>query len=112
MELGDLLEEVGEQILAADAVARQRRRWCDAAGALTGRDHALIALFPRGNVLVEVEGMAAMTMPFPVDSAVNLTGFAAGDPVRFELRVDWEAARPVVVTAMEKLPADTELALD
>ena len=60
----------------------------------------------------EVEGMAAMTMPFPVDSQIDLVGFATGDPVRFTLRVDWQAARPVVVTAMEKLPADTELTFD
>ena len=60
----------------------------------------------------EVEPMPAMTMPFPVGEAVGLDGLDAGDPVRFELRVDWQAARPVAVTAMEKLPADTELALD
>ena len=60
----------------------------------------------------EVEGMAAMTMPFPVDAAVDLAGFAVGDVVGFELTVDWEADRPVAVTAMEKLPAETELTLD
>ena len=60
----------------------------------------------------EVEGMASMTMPFPVAAEVDLAGFAAGDLVRFDLRVEWEAARPAVVTAIEKLPADTELALD
>ena len=60
----------------------------------------------------EVEGMAAMTMPFPLAAEVDLSGFAAGDAVRFDLRVDWQAARPVAVTAMEKLPAGTELALD
>ena len=60
----------------------------------------------------EVEGMAAMTMPFPVDAEVDLGGYAVGDVVSFELRVDWEADRPVAVTAMERLPADTELTLD
>ena len=60
----------------------------------------------------EVEGMAAMTMPFPVADEVDLAGFAVGDVVRFELRVDWQADRPVAVTAMEKLPADIELTLD
>lgn len=60
----------------------------------------------------EVEGMAAMTMPFPVAAEVDLGGLAAGDPVLFELRVEWDAARPVAVTAIEKLPAATELALD
>lgn len=60
----------------------------------------------------EIEGMAAMTMPFPVNSGVDLAGLAVGDPVRFELRVDWEAARPVVVTTLERLPADTELTFE
>ena len=60
----------------------------------------------------EVEGMTAMTMPFPAADEVDLAGFEVGDIVRFELRVDWEAARPVAVTAMERLPADTELTLD
>ena len=60
----------------------------------------------------EVEGMASMTMPFPVAAEADLTGFAAGDLVRFDLRIEWEAARPVAVTAIERLPTDTELALD
>lgn len=60
----------------------------------------------------EIEGMAAMTMPFPLAEEVDLAGFAAGDPVRIDLTVDWQAARPVAVTAIEKLPAGTELALD
>ncbi len=60
----------------------------------------------------EIEGMAAMTMPFPVAETVDLVGFAAGDAVRFDLRVDWEAPRPVEVTAIERLPAGTTLALD
>ena len=60
----------------------------------------------------EVEGMDAMTMPFPVDAAVDLAGFAVGDVVGFELTVDWEADRPVAVTTMEKLPAETELTFD
>ena len=48
----------------------------------------------------------------PVAAELDLSGFAVGDAVSFELRVEWEAARPVAVTAMEKLPAETELALD
>ena len=60
----------------------------------------------------EVEGMEAMTMPFPVDSEVDLAGLSVGDTVSFELRVEWAADRPVAVTAMEKLPADTELSFD
>jgi len=60
----------------------------------------------------EVEGMPAMTMPFPVAEALDLAGFAAGDAVRLDLRIDWDAARPVEVTAIEKLPAGTTLTLD
>ena len=60
----------------------------------------------------EVEGMAAMTMPFPVADEVDLAGFAVGDVVRFELLVDWQAARPVAVTAIEKLAPETELIFD
>ena len=79
------------------------------AGRLLIRHEAIPELVGAGG---EVEGMAAMTMPFPVDDEVDLAGFEVGDVVRFELQVGWEAARPVAVTAMEKLPADTELALD
>ena len=60
----------------------------------------------------EVEGMDSMTMPFPVAAEVDLDGFAVGDPVRFDLEVDWQADRPIAVTAMVKLPPETELALD
>ncbi len=60
----------------------------------------------------EIEGMAAMTMPFPLADDLDLTGLAAGDAVEFDLRVDWEASRPVLVTAIEKLREGTELALD
>ncbi len=78
-------------------------------GQLTIRHEAIPDLIGASG---EVEGMTAMTMPFPVADEVDLTGFAAGDPVRIDLRVDWEAARPVAVTAIEKLPVGTELALD
>ncbi len=79
------------------------------AGELRIRHEAITDLVGAGG---EVEIMAAMTMSFPVAAEVDLTGLAAGEPVRFDLRVDWEATRPVAVTAIEKLPAETELALD
>ena len=79
------------------------------AGRLLIRHEAIPELVGAGG---EVEGMAAMTMPFPVADGLDLTGLAVGDVVGFELRVDWEAARAVAVTANEKLPADTELTLD
>ena len=60
----------------------------------------------------EVEGMPAMSMPFPVAGDLDLVGLAVGDRVRFELTVDWQAGRPVTVTAIDRLPPDTELKLD
>jgi Cu/Ag efflux protein CusF len=60
----------------------------------------------------EVEGMAAMSMAFPAGEGLDLSGLVAGDQVRFTLRVDWDAARPVTVTAIEPLPPGTELELD
>ena len=79
------------------------------AGQLRIRHEAVPDLVGEGG---KIEGMAAMTMPFQVAAEVDLAGFAAGDLVRFDLRVDWQAMRPVAVTAIEKLPADTRLALD
>lgn len=70
-----------------------------AADPLLYLDHEAIPTFvgPSG----EVEGMAAMTMPFQLADGVSLAGFAAGDPVMATLRVDWAAGQPVVVTAIE-----------
>lgn len=79
------------------------------AGSLRIRHEAIPDLVGQSG---EIEGMDAMTMPFPVDAGVDLAGFAVGDAVSFELTVDWQAARPVAVTAMEALPADTELVFD
>ena len=79
------------------------------AGGLRIRHEAIPDLIGQSG---EIEGMDSMTMPFPVGAEVDLAGFAVDDVVGFELTVDWEAARPVAVTAMEKLPADTELVFE
>lgn len=60
----------------------------------------------------EVDGMAAMTMPFPAAEGLDLAALAAGDRVVVTLRVDWDATLPVVVTALEPLPPGTDLELD
>jgi hypothetical protein len=57
-------------------------------------------------------GMEAMTMPFPVEEEVSLEGVQPGEPVEFELRVDWEGSPEVQITALRELPAGTKLALD
>ena len=60
----------------------------------------------------EVEGMHSMVMPFPLAEGVSLNGLAAGDLIEVDLRIDWEADRPAVITAVRGLPAGTQLALD
>ena len=55
-------------------------------------------------------GMDAMTMPFALDPALSLQGFATGDKVGFTLEVRWaDRAAPARVVRLEKLPAETEL---
>jgi Cu/Ag efflux protein CusF len=56
-------------------------------------------------------GMASMTMSFGVDSKVSLDGFAAGDKAKFTLAVDWQRKPAIYVTAVSKLPAETQLEL-
>jgi len=56
--------------------------------------------------------MHAMRMPFPVAGDVGLDGLAEGDLIEVDLRVDWEADRPAVITAVRALPTGTELDLD
>jgi hypothetical protein len=59
-------------------------------------------------------GMDVMTMPFPLpEQGVSLEGFSVGDPVRVRFAVtysqDYASLRGYVVTALERLPAETEL---
>ena len=49
----------------------------------------------------EPDPMGAMTMRFPVAEGVDLGGLAVGDPLAFELEVDWGADEPAVVVAIE-----------
>ncbi|MFW6059560.1 MAG: copper-binding protein [Phycisphaeraceae bacterium] len=58
----------------------------------------------------EVVGMDSMTMPFPPADDVSLDGLAVGDKVRFTFVWRWDE-NSWTVTAIEKLPADTELDL-
>lgn len=54
-------------------------------------------------------GMDSMTMPFRLDPGVSLEGLEAGDKVRFELSVDWEADLPARITDLEELAPEVEL---
>lgn len=57
----------------------------------------------------KVEGMDSMTMPFPVGDDVSLEGIQPEDIVEVQLHIDWEADRPVEITAIRELPRDTQL---
>jgi Cu/Ag efflux protein CusF len=59
----------------------------------------------------EEGAMDSMTMPFAVAEGVTLDGFAVGDPIVFELKVDWQSAPAMALTAIDKLPAQTVLDL-
>ncbi|HEV2851522.1 MAG TPA: hypothetical protein VHC97_01845 [Thermoanaerobaculia bacterium] len=57
----------------------------------------------------EVTGMDTMAMPFPVAQGVPLGGIEANDKVEVTLHVDWNAERPLEITRVRELPADTQL---
>lgn len=59
----------------------------------------------------EKSGMMSMSMPFGVAPAVSLDGLAPGDRVEVTFEVHWERNPPSQITAIRKLPADTELEL-
>jgi len=54
-------------------------------------------------------GMDPMSMPFPVAEGLSLAGLKVGDVVRCTLEVDWQQRSPVKISAIEKLPAGTQL---
>lgn len=56
-------------------------------------------------------GMMAMIMPFGVDRGLDLSGVAVGDKVEFTIAMDWDRKPAGYLTAIRKLPPDTELAL-
>jgi Cu/Ag efflux protein CusF len=56
--------------------------------------------------------MKSMTMPFPLGPGVSLEGLAVGDVVGFSFAVQWEPSPGMRVTAIQKLPGDTELEFD
>lgn len=56
-------------------------------------------------------GMVAMVMPFAVEEGLSLAGIEVGDIVAFTLAVHWNHKPALKITAIEKLPADTELSL-
>lgn len=54
-------------------------------------------------------GMQSMTMPFPLADGVSLAGIARGDKVEMTFEIRWHGAPPLQLTAIHKLPPDTEL---
>lgn len=55
-------------------------------------------------------GMKSMVMPFPVDDSVSLDEIEVGDIIEFTFLTVWGEDYPdYKVTAIRKLPADTEL---
>jgi len=61
------------------------------------------------NVSGNVAPMASMTMPFSIAEGIDLGDLAVSDKVAFELRVDWQADAAMLITSIEKLPAETVL---
>jgi Cu/Ag efflux protein CusF len=59
----------------------------------------------------ETVGMGVMAMPAFVEAEVDLSGIEPGDKVAFTLRQQWEPRIETQITAIETLPADTELEL-
>lgn len=69
--------------------------------------HEAIAEFVdiRGNAAP----MDAMTMPFHLTEAVDLSEVEGGDKVSFRLDVDWSAGVPARIGHLEILPSETRL---
>ena len=53
--------------------------------------------------------MDAMTMPFHLTEAVDLSEVEVGDKVSFRLDVDWSAGVPARIASVEILPSETRL---
>jgi len=53
--------------------------------------------------------MSSMTMPFPLAKGVSLAGISRGDKVEMTFEVSWHGAPPLQLTAIHKLPPDTQL---
>lgn len=56
-----------------------------------------------------VTGMPEMSMPFTVDPSVSLGNLVAGDKVQLTWQIRWQPQVQAMVTAIEKLPAGTEM---
>jgi Cu/Ag efflux protein CusF len=63
------------------------------------------------SVTGKVEPMESMAMVFSATTATPITGFAAGDAVRFEFTVNYKTPSPLRLVTIEKLPAGTALDL-
>ena len=56
--------------------------------------------------------MDAMTMPFHLTEAVDLSEVEVGDKVSFRLDVDWSAGVPARIGHLEILPSETRLGFE
>lgn len=56
--------------------------------------------------------MDAMTMPFHLTAAVDLSKVEVGDKVSFRLDVDWSASVPARIGHLENLPGETRFAFE
>lgn len=59
----------------------------------------------------KTQPMMAMEMPFGVGDEPSLEGIEPGDVVEFTFEVDFARQPPTRITAIEELPAETELEL-
>jgi len=59
----------------------------------------------------EVSGMDSMTMMFHRPESIALDGIEVGDPVQLTFEVRWSGDHTLTITALQKLPDDTELEL-
>ena len=55
--------------------------------------------------------MDSMTMPFALADDSLLGDIAVGEKVVFDLKVDWQTSPAIVITRIERLPAETALEL-
>jgi len=59
----------------------------------------------------KLEAMEPMTMVFSATTSASIAGLSVGDPVRFDFTVHYKNPPTLRLIAIEKLPADTPLAL-
>ena len=59
----------------------------------------------------QVSGMGSMAMRFFYPEGLDLEGIEEGDPVELTFEVHWSVEHTLLITAIDELPAETELEL-